>query len=227
MKNSINTGLLDIEYAKGREEKRSLRYRLQRRAHEVLSAIEEFSYSPVKDIIDLGTAEGKMLDIIKQKLPRTHCVGVEYNKELIEFGKNKYPNIEFFQGDIQSLDFTDNSFDVVMATAVIEHVPDPLKALKEAKRILRPKGILILTSPDPFWEHLATIVGHLKDDQHNFVMNLHQLSQLSKDAGLTVLKTQKFMLSPIGMPFEFEIERFVRKLHLNILFANQLLIAQC
>lgn len=222
-----HTGSLDMEYAKGRDTKKSLRYRLWRRTHEVLSAVKEFSTKPVKDIIDLGTADGRMLDMIHRKYPKTRCLGVEYNQDLVDFGKAKFPYLEIIQGDIQSLDLPDNSFDVAVATAVIEHVPDPGKAMREAKRILRPGGILVLTSPDPFWEYLATKVGHLEEDQHNKVMSLKQLCDLALRSGFTILKTQKFMLSPVGMPFEVGIEKFVRRLHLNFVMANQLLVARC
>ncbi len=222
-----HTGSLDMEYAEGRDTKKSLRYRLWRRTHEVLSAIEEFSLKPAKDIIDLGTADGRMLDMIHRKYPQTHCLGVEYSQQLVDFGKAKFPDLEIIQGDMQSLDFPYDSFDVAIATAVIEHVPDPGKAMREAKRILRPGGILVLTSPDPFWEYLATIVGHLKVDQHNKVMSLKQLCDLALQSEFTMLKTQKFMLSPVGMPFEFTIEKFVRRLHLNFVMANQLLVARC
>jgi ubiquinone/menaquinone biosynthesis C-methylase UbiE len=222
-----HTGSLDMEYAQGRDSKKSLRYRLWRRTHEVLEAIDEFCNNPPRDIIDLGTADGRMLDMVHQKYPNARCTGVEYNQELVDFGKANFPELDISQGDIQSLDFPDNSFDVAIATAVIEHLPNPGKAMREAKRVLRSGGVLVLTAPDPFWEHIATMVGHLKDDQHNEVMNLVQLRDLVKTNGFVVLKSQKFMLSPVGMPFEFGFEKIIRSLRLNFLMANQLLVARC
>ncbi len=221
------TGSLDMEYARKRTTKKSLRYRLWRRTHEVLEAIDEFCSNPPRDIIDLGTADGRMLDMVHQKYPDARCAGVEYNQELVDFGKANFPGLDISQGDVQSLDFPDNSFDVAIATAVIEHLPNPGKAMREAKRVLRSGGLLVLTAPDPFWEHVATMVGHLKNDQHNEVMNLVQLRDLAKTNGFMVLKSQKFMLSPVGMPFEFGFEKIIRSLRLNFLMANQLLIARC
>jgi len=222
----VQIGSLDVEYAKNRETKKSLKYRLRRRTHEVLAAIENFASKPPQKIIDLGAADGRMLDLIHRQYPQACRVGVEYNQELVNFGKTKFPDLELIQGDIQLLDFPDDSFDVVIATAVIEHVSDPGKVMREAKRVLRSGGIIVLTAPDPFWEHLATMVGHLNKDQHNKVMNLTQLSDLARKSGFAVLKAQKFMLSPVGMPFEFFVEKWMRRLHLDFMMANQLLVAK-
>jgi len=217
---------MDIEYVKKRETKKSLKYRLWRRTYEVLTAIDEFCPRPPQDIIDLGTADSRMLDMVHKKYPDARCAGVEYNQELVDFGRAKFLDLELIQGDIQSLDFPDNSFDVAISTAVIEHVLDPTKVMRETRRVLKSGGIIVLTAPDPFWEYLATMVGHLKNDQHNEVMNLLQLSDLARKSGFAVLKAQKFMLSPIGMPFEFFVEKWIRRLHLDFMMANQLLVAE-
>ncbi len=226
MNRNPQTGYMDIDYTIKRKAKKSYKYRLWRRTHEVLSAIEEFAYEPVRNIIDLGTADGRMLNMIHKKYSQTRCVGIEHTQELVDFGRKKFHDLEIIQGDIQSLDFPDDSFDIAIAAAVIEHVPSPDKTMREAKRVLRPGGILVLTSPDPYWEYLATIVGHLKADQHNEVMNLRRLCDLSIQCGLKIINTKKFMLSPFGMPFEFAVEKVVRALHLNFLFANQLIVVQ-
>ncbi len=221
------TGFLTIDYAKGRERKKSLKYRLWRRTHEVLRAIEQFSEIPVENIIDLGTAEGRMLNVIKDRYPKARCVGVEYDKTLVTYGSERFPRLYFVQSDIQHLSFKKDIFDVVVATAVIEHVPDPSKALRGIKRVLTPGGLLILTAPDPFWENLATKVGHLEKEQHHRVMGLEELKTLVMAEGFTVVQSMKFMVSPVGMPLEFGFEKLLRRLQLNFLMANQLIVARC
>jgi SAM-dependent methyltransferase len=46
-----------------------------------------------------------------------------------------------------ALPFTEGSFDTVVSTEVLEHVPDPLAALKEMRRVVRPAGHLVLSAP--------------------------------------------------------------------------------
>ncbi len=45
------------------------------------------------------------------------------------------------------LPFEKNSFDTVVSTEVLEHVPDPLRAMREMQRVLRPGGYLVLSTP--------------------------------------------------------------------------------
>ena len=104
---------MDINYARERDLKRSTKYRLWRRTIEIISALEEFAPKPIKNIIDLGTADGRMLYAIKKNFPGSRCIGVEFNQELVDFGKLHFPEIEIVQGDIQALDFPDKSFEDV------------------------------------------------------------------------------------------------------------------
>jgi ubiquinone/menaquinone biosynthesis C-methylase UbiE len=217
-------GTLDKSYHFQRKTKKSLGYRLKRRTYEVICAINKYSSRNHGDIIDLGSADGLMLSAIKDNFPTAQCIGIEFSHDLIETTTDM--RVMVLRGDINYLPIPDDSFDIAIATAVIEHLDNPQKMLEEAKRILRKEGIIILTSPVPFWEWFATTVGHLQKDQHCKVMNLRELSDLLQVTGYTILDQKKFMLSPVGMPLEIPIENLIRGIGLNFLFANQLVVGQ-
>lgn len=217
-------GTLGRSYHFERRTKKSLKYRLNRRSKEVIISIKEYYSGTPKDIIDLGTADGLMLSMLKDNFPSANCVGIEYSRELVETNTNK--KITVLQGDVNSLQMPDNSFDIAVATAIIEHLPNPKRMLEEAKRVLRPNGFMILTSPDPFWERVATTIGHLQNELHHKVMNLGELSSLFEEVGFEIVEQKKFMLSPVGMPLEIPMEKVVRVIGLNFLFANQLVVGK-
>jgi ubiquinone/menaquinone biosynthesis C-methylase UbiE len=220
----MKTGALDLEYLEGRKKKPSLRYRLRRRGDEVIRAIDTYLQDgPPRTILDVGTAEGAMLSRLRQKYD-ARAVGLEYVGELLLRGED--PALHRLQGDAQRLPVADGVVDVVLACAVIEHVPEPSRVTAEAFRVLRSGGLFVVTAPDPFWEHLATSVGHLRDDQHNIVPNLALLRSWTHGAGFNVLEAEKFMLSPVGMPAELEVERVVRRLGLRFLMANQIVVGR-
>jgi len=70
--------------------------------------------------------------------------GLELSKERVKFATKKY-GCYYKQGNIYSTGFSDNQFDAVIASEVIEHLEEPLKAIEELKRIS--KKYIILTFP--------------------------------------------------------------------------------
>jgi SAM-dependent methyltransferase len=224
MEPQSETGASNLDYARRRQTDRAHIYRLWRRTEEVFRAIDRFAGSSVRAVLDMGTADGQMLASLRRKFPEATMAGVEYGRDLAVFAKKNQPTLGIVRGDIRTLSFAGSRFDVAVATAVIEHIPEPRAVFQEAHRVLREGGIFILTAPDPFWEHVASLVGHLQEDGHHRVLSLEELAALGEGAGFQVLKKEKFMLSPVGMPFEFLVEKLVRAVRLNFLFANQLLV---
>jgi ubiquinone/menaquinone biosynthesis C-methylase UbiE len=216
-------GVLDKGYARQREKRRAFKYRLRRRADEVVQAIRIFYPDPER-ILDLGTAEGRMLSRIKNSYPSTLCAGLEYSPELLDAGVALFQNISFVRADAQNMSyFKDASFDVIVAAAVIEHLKDPAEMLGESSRVLKPGGILIITTPHPFWEKLAGRLGMIQGE-HESVMGFPTLRAHCLKAGFNVLKEKGFMISPIGFPGERHIERLLRRLKVDRHLANQLMV---
>lgn len=217
------SGVCDGGYHRGRQTKKSLKYRLARRTAEVRRAVERHLGGPPARILDVGTADGLMLGALKATWPDALAVGLDLSRELL--GASQDRALRLLRADAGGLPVRSGSVDLVVATAVIEHVPDPLGVLLQIHAALRPGGLVVLTTPDPFWEHLATLVGHLPDEQHHETMNLARLATYCQCAGLAVVETRRFMLSPVGLPLEDRVEDVVRTLGLERLFANQLVAA--
>ncbi len=218
-------GLLDKEYALQREKKLALKYRLKRRGDETAQAISAFCPSPER-ILDLGTAEGRMLSRIKVRYPSTLCVGLEYSPDLLRLGVSLFQDISFIRADAQKIPFSkDATFDVIVAAAIIEHLEDPMEMLRECSRILKPGGILIITTPHPLWDKIAGTLGMIRGD-HQSTMSLSALMGLCRKASFEIVKKKGFMISPIGFPGELLIERLFSILRLDRLLPNQLIVVR-
>jgi ubiquinone/menaquinone biosynthesis C-methylase UbiE len=221
---SIPPGVLRKNYALGRKTKRAWKYRVKRRTHEIIQAIYKHNSSKINAILDIGAAEGLMLGSIKKEFPQAQCIGLEYSQELIDINQDK--NINFIQGDAQNLPFENSSFDIAVAVAIIEHLSKPEKMILECHRVLRRDGICIFTTPDPFFERIATKIDNLKEEQHQRTFQLSELVSLLKSKSFKILKAEKFMMSPIGFPCEIKIEKIMKIAGLGVLLLNQLVVGQ-
>ena len=110
-------GVLSSEYHEGRKKKLALKYRLARRTDEVLKAIKEYK-SDINSLLDIGTADGLMLNKLCQELNIKMPIGLDFSAELLK--TNPHHTSHFVQADACELPFDDGVFDVVVATAVIE-----------------------------------------------------------------------------------------------------------
>lgn len=72
---------------------------------------------------------------------------------------------EYPEVDMRFLPYSDNTFDLVVHSDTLEHVPDPVKALSECKRVLKPGGLLAYTVP--------IIVGRLTRDRFGLPKSYH------------------------------------------------------
>jgi ubiquinone/menaquinone biosynthesis C-methylase UbiE len=217
-------GTMGVEYREGRRHRRALTYRLRRRADELIGAIQRYRAFAPRDLLDLGAAEGKVLSRIQDAFPQIRCVGLEYSEELLDACTD--PRLTMVQGDALDLPFPSASFDIVTASALIEHVADPPRLLQEIHRVLRPGGVVLLTTPVPFFERIAVALGHLPSEDHQVTMNLRELRRALSSAGFSVLELTKFMCSPWGCPQEQLIERGLRALGLQFLLLNQLAVGE-
>jgi ubiquinone/menaquinone biosynthesis C-methylase UbiE len=216
-------GVLGLDYHTKRKTRQAHKYRLKRRTLEVIRATRKYWRKATCSVLDVGTADGLMLEAVVDELDISLAVGIDYSFELLAAGGT---HLRLAQADTHHLPFAAQAFDIVVATAVIEHVLDPSRAIDEIRRVLRDDGICILTTPDPLFERLATAIGHLSDESHNQTFNLRQLRRLFLDRGLQVLEAEKFMVSPVGFPLGMAFEKAMKAIGLSALLLNQLVVAR-
>ena len=137
--------------------------------------------NPNDRILDIGCGEGRHTIKACQQ-DNTMCVGADYGfkslvktKEKIKFHQtfNDFACKSFDLScmDITNLPFYDNSFDTVICSEVLEHIPDDKKAMSELVRILKPEKILAVSVPR-FWpekicwllsdEYFNANMGHVR-----------------------------------------------------------------
>lgn len=104
----------------------------------------------IESILDVGCGEGITLDNFKKKGIGKKLYGIDYSDEALKIGKKIYPDLNLKKGDIYAIKEKDNSYDLVMATEVLEHLEDPEKALNELIRVSK-KYVLLSVPNEPFF----------------------------------------------------------------------------
>jgi 2-polyprenyl-3-methyl-5-hydroxy-6-metoxy-1,4-benzoquinol methylase len=118
---------------------RALIGNFQRRFLTVLGSVQPQS------VLEMGCGEGFLLTSIKKQFPNIPLLGQDNLDVALAAGKEIFPDLDLQHGDIYHINQPDHSWDVVIASEVLEHLDHPDAAIKEMKRVA--KRYLLLSVP--------------------------------------------------------------------------------
>ncbi|HSW66038.1 MAG TPA: class I SAM-dependent methyltransferase [Bacillota bacterium] len=101
-----------------------------------------------KVVLDIASGSGYGTQLLAKKAKKVY--GVDVDKTSVQYAAEHYgaPNIEYKVGDGEAIPLEDNSVDVVVTFETIEHIKDYRKFLSEVKRVLKPDGLAIVSTPN-------------------------------------------------------------------------------
>lgn len=111
------------------------------------------SLKPHMTVLDVGCGPGTITADLAALVPDGHVTGVDRSPEILEQARataagRGLANVGFTVADVHALDFPDDTFCVVHAHQVLQHVGDPVAALREMKRVTRPGGFIAVRDSD-------------------------------------------------------------------------------
>jgi SAM-dependent methyltransferase len=128
------------------------------RSHEWRTAENSAAYllpalAPGQDLLDVGCGPGTITLDLAARVAPGHVLGIDRSDDVIAQARersatSRLDNVEFATGDVYALDLDDASFDVAHAHQVLQHLVDPVAALRELHRVLRPDGVLAVRDSD-------------------------------------------------------------------------------
>jgi ubiquinone/menaquinone biosynthesis C-methylase UbiE len=151
---------------------------------EVEAAIVEILGSaPVHAMLDLGTGTGRMLELLAPLA--TRATGVDQSPQMLNLARVRLEreglrNAGLRQGDLYALPFERNSADLVIVHQVLHYLDDPARAIREAARVLRPSGRLLIVDFAPHEEE------SLREDHAHRRLGFagEEIATLMQEAGL-------------------------------------------
>ncbi|MGW1075783.1 class I SAM-dependent methyltransferase [Streptomyces sp. NPDC002537] len=109
--------------------------------------------TPDLEILDIGCGPGTITADLAALVPWGRVTGLDTAAEVLGRARavtreRGLENVHFTVGDVRALDFPDDSFDVVHAHQVLQHLGDPVGALREMRRVCRPGGVVAVRDAD-------------------------------------------------------------------------------
>jgi SAM-dependent methyltransferase len=101
-------------------------------------------------VLDCGSGTGYSLDFLAASAPTALYLGIDQEKEAVDYARARYPGLSFLVMDGLRLAFPSECFDIVLSFEVLEHLGPPQQAtyLQEIHRVLKPGGTLALSTPN-------------------------------------------------------------------------------
>jgi len=108
---------------------------------------------PGQALLDVGCGPGTITVDFARRIHPGPVHGVDVAPEIVELARRDAPppsdaNVHFDVGDVYSIDAEDGAYDVVYAHQVLQHLTDPIAAVREMKRVLRRPGVLAVRDSD-------------------------------------------------------------------------------
>ncbi len=152
-------------------------------------------------ILDLGCGQGHITEKIRQSFNIAQVTGLDYSVSAIEYAHEHFPQIDFAVGDAYDSPYSPMYFDVVVCNNLWEHVPDPLFLLSRIKRIIKPSGYLVLSTPSRY--RVGNLVRVLKGDPVAFMSKHHvteyTVGQVKEQLAYGGFEVRKILSKPISV----------------------------
>jgi 2-polyprenyl-3-methyl-5-hydroxy-6-metoxy-1,4-benzoquinol methylase len=158
-------------------------------------------YERIKRINKRVADKGKMLDVgsaLGDSLIEARKLGWNelYGSELSKYAavESKKRNLKINIGSLHSAKYPSNFFDVVTLQDVIEHVKDPTTEIREINRILKPRGLVFIVTPDVdgIWAKLlGQLWYHYKPGEHIMYFSQKSLRKVLSDSNFKNIETRR------------------------------------
>lgn len=108
---------------------------------------------PGLSLLDVGAGPGTITIDFAERLAPGRVVGIDQSEEVLARAAARaegagVANVEFVAGDIYALDYPDDTFDIAHAHQVLQYLADPVAALAELRRVVKPGGVVAARDVD-------------------------------------------------------------------------------
>jgi len=168
-----------------------------------------FLVSEGLSVLELGCGTGDLLHALR---PR-RGVGVDFSGEMVKRARERYPDLEFREADIEKLESWGEAFDVIILADVVGHLQDIEETLRSLRPFCHSETRIVVSYYSFFWEpflKLAEWLGQKMPQQHQNWLSTEDISNLLALAGYEEIKQEYRLLIPKRIPWlSHFVNRFI------------------
>ena len=168
--------------------------------------------------LDAGCGNGRDFNLILNRAEKV--IGLDFSTGMVKEAKAKADNMPdkragVLVGDVTRLPFKDNTFDLIVCSEVLEHIPNWKKVVSEFYYLLKPNGVLIISTPNKLsmfgmTRYLGRLIlgsKHPYDKWKTYFEHKHTL----KDAGFKVVAVRGACYFPGDLSYHYPIKNLILK----------------
>ncbi len=149
-----------------------------------------------KNVIDIACGTGELERLLinaDSQLKQLNIVGVDISEKMLDMARLKLPNLEFIKASAIALPFPNHSFDLAITASAFHYFEHPITVLNEIRRILKPKGkLIILDWCRDYWSCKALdLFLKIFDPAHKGCYTQSELNDFFTTSGFNVTREQK------------------------------------
>jgi ubiquinone/menaquinone biosynthesis C-methylase UbiE len=154
--------------------------------------------NPADSVLDVGCGTGALLDQLSGSYPRARLAGIDPSPDMLAIARHRLPTgIELKQGWAESIPYPDGAVDVVVSCNVLHYIREPLVALRDMLRVVRPGGTLVITdwSDDYLACRICDWYLRLSNAAHFRTYRAQQLTDLLHTAGAIAIQVDCYKIT--------------------------------
>ncbi len=204
------------DWSKDYDERRNKSF-LEKSKERMRVLVENYADSKLQ-FLEMGLGTGEVFDLTSQRFANSYGTDISEGMVRKTYSKGTIKK-KLFVSDVCNLPIKSDSIDFVICQDVLEHVPYQEKLILEICRVLRKKGIGIITTPNPLWASALYVAEKLglkvEEGKHKFVFlkGIVQKSLINSDC--SIVSNESFMMIPI----QSKLDNFFESLSTNEFFS--------
>ena len=164
----------------------------------VRETIRRLDLNPRDRLLDVGCGTGALLEAVSRACPATRLTGIDPSSEMLAIARRKLrPAVELRIGWAEAIPYENEAFDVVVSCSVFHYVRQPVVALREMLRVLKPDGSLIITDwcDDYLACRVCDRVLRIFSAAHGRTYRERECRQLLQAAGVEAPLTERYKIN--------------------------------